>query len=140
MKVIGATAHYATSELDAGPIIEQVRAAPLLRLSRWVVMRLPPGTHVAGKHLTTMMPAVQDVTRISHRCAMSRGYQHALMQADSPMWPASEVCLLSGGRDSVRDMIRKGRDLERLVLARALRSVLSDRVMVNGNRTVVFED
>ena len=43
-------------------------------------------------------------------------------------------------RDSVCDMIRKGRDLERLVLARALRSVLSDRVMVNGNRTVVFED
>ncbi|EIE24247.1 Formyltetrahydrofolate deformylase [Coccomyxa subellipsoidea C-169] len=72
VKVIGATAHYATSELDAGPIIEQ------------------------------------DVTRISHR-------------------------------DSVQDMIRKGRDLERLVLARALRSVLSDSVMVNGNRTVVFE-
>jgi formyltetrahydrofolate deformylase len=42
-------------------------------------------------------------------------------------------------RDSVQDMIRKGRDLERLVLARALRSVLSDCVMVNGNRTVVFE-
>ncbi len=42
-------------------------------------------------------------------------------------------------RDSVQDMIRKGRDLERLVLARALRSVLSDSVMVNGNRTVVFE-
>ncbi|CAL8462196.1 g1727 [Coccomyxa elongata] len=72
VKVIGATAHFATSELDAGPIIEQ------------------------------------DVTRISHR-------------------------------DSVHDMIRKGRDLERLVLARALRAVLSDCVMVYGNRTVVFE-
>jgi formyltetrahydrofolate deformylase len=43
-------------------------------------------------------------------------------------------------RDSVADMIRKGRDLERLVLARALRAVLGDRVMLNGNRTVVFED
>lgn len=42
-------------------------------------------------------------------------------------------------RDSVHDMIRKGRDLERLVLARALRAVLSDSVMVYGNRTVVFE-
>lgn len=42
-------------------------------------------------------------------------------------------------RDSVQDMIRKGRDLERLVLARALRSVLSDCVMVYGNRTVVFD-
>ena len=72
MKVIGATAHYATSELDAGPIIEQ------------------------------------DVTRISHR-------------------------------DSVQDMIRKGRDLERLVLSRALRAVLSDCVMVYDNKTVVFE-
>ena len=72
VKVIGATAHYATSELDAGPIIEQ------------------------------------DVTRISHR-------------------------------DSVQDMIRRGRDLERLVLARALRAVLSDCVMVYENRTVVFE-
>ena len=72
VKVIGATAHYATGELDAGPIIEQ------------------------------------DVARISHR-------------------------------DSVQDMIRKGRDLERLVLARALRAVLSDCVMVYDNRTVVFD-
>lgn len=56
----------------------------------------------------TLVVAVQDVARISHR-------------------------------DSVQDMIRKGRDLERLVLARALRSVLSDSVMVNGNRTVVFD-
>ncbi|KAK9823587.1 hypothetical protein WJX72_004032 [[Myrmecia] bisecta] len=73
VKVIGATAHFATSELDAGPIIEQ------------------------------------DVTRITHR-------------------------------DSVKDMIRKGRDLERLVLARAVRWVLEDRVLVHGNKTVVFED
>ena len=72
-KVIGATAHFATSELDAGPIIEQ------------------------------------DVTHITHR-------------------------------DSVADMVRKGRDLERLVLARALRWYLDDRVLVHGNKTVVFED
>lgn len=73
VKIIGATAHYATSELDAGPIIEQ------------------------------------SVARITHR-------------------------------DSVPDMIRKGRDLERLVLARALRWHLEDRVLVYGNKTVVFED
>lgn len=59
-----------------------------------------------------------------------------------PIWKhgfAQDVTRISH-RDSVGDMIRKGRDLERLVLARALRAVLSDRVMVNGNRTVVFED
>lgn len=42
--------------------------------------------------------------------------------------------------DSVEDMIRKGRDLERLVLARALRWHLDDRVLVFNNKTVVFED
>jgi formyltetrahydrofolate deformylase len=72
VKVIGATAHYATAELDEGPIIEQ------------------------------------DVVRSSHR-------------------------------DSVDDLIRKGRDLERVVLARAVRSHLEDRVLVYGNKTVVFE-
>lgn len=73
MKLLGATSHYATRDLDAGPIIDQ------------------------------------DVVRISHR-------------------------------DSVQDMIRKGRDLERLVLARAVRWVLEDRVLVHGNKTVVFAD
>jgi formyltetrahydrofolate deformylase len=72
VKVIGATAHYATPELDAGPIIEQ------------------------------------DVVRVSHR-------------------------------DEVEDLIRKGKDLERVVLARAVRSHLQNRVLVYGNRTVVFE-
>jgi formyltetrahydrofolate deformylase len=71
VKIIGATAHYATSELEPGPIIEQ------------------------------------DVTRVTHR-------------------------------DTVEDMIRKGRDLERLVLARAVRLHLEDRVLVHGNKTVVF--
>jgi formyltetrahydrofolate deformylase len=74
VKIIGATAHYATSELDAGPIIEQ------------------------------------DITRITHR-------------------------------DTVQDMVRKGRDLERLVLARAVRWHLNDRVLVTPTgRTVVFQD
>lgn len=73
VKIIGATAHYATSELDCGPII------------------------------------AQDVTRISHR-------------------------------DKVDDLIRKGRDLERLVLARAVRWHCQDRVLVHANRTVVFDD
>ncbi|MBD1879546.1 formyltetrahydrofolate deformylase [Coleofasciculus sp. FACHB-T130] len=72
VKIIGATAHYVTANLDAGPIIEQ------------------------------------DVVRVSHR-------------------------------DEVDDLIRKGKDLERVVLARAVRSHLQNRVLVYGNRTVVFE-
>jgi len=72
VKLIGATAHYATSDLDEGPIIEQ------------------------------------DVARASHR-------------------------------DSVQDLIRKGRDLEKLVLARAVRSHLEDRILIYANKTVVFE-
>lgn len=72
VKIIGATAHYATPELDQGPIIEQ------------------------------------DVAHISHR-------------------------------DSVQDLIRKGRDLEKVVLARAVDLHLRHRVLVYGNKTVVFD-
>jgi formyltetrahydrofolate deformylase len=72
VKLIGATAHYATTDLDEGPIIEQ------------------------------------DVIRASHR-------------------------------DSVDDLVRKGRDLERVVLARAVRWHLEDRVLAYGRKTVVFE-
>ena len=72
VKLIGATAHYATTDLDEGPIIEQ------------------------------------DVIRTSHR-------------------------------DAVDDLVRKGRDVERAVLARAVRWHLEDRILVYGNRTVVFE-
>jgi formyltetrahydrofolate deformylase len=72
VKLIGATAHYATPVLDDGPIIDQ------------------------------------DVARISHR-------------------------------ESVEDLIRKGRDLEKLVLARAVRLHLEDRILVSGHKTVVFE-
>ncbi len=72
VKVIGATGHYVTEELDQGPIIEQ------------------------------------DVVRVSHR-------------------------------DAVEDLIRKGRDLERVVLARAVSLHLRNRVLVYGNKTVVFE-
>ncbi len=43
-------------------------------------------------------------------------------------------------RDDVAAMVRKGRDLERLVLARAVRWVLQDRVLVHFNKTVVFEE
>jgi formyltetrahydrofolate deformylase len=71
VKIIGATAHYVTEDLDEGPIIEQ------------------------------------DVVRISHR-------------------------------DQVTDLIRKGKDLERMVLARAVRLHLQNRVLVYTNRTVVF--
>lgn len=71
VKIIGATAHYVTEDLDEGPIIEQ------------------------------------DVIRVSHR-------------------------------DQTNDLIRKGKDLERIVLARAVRLHLQNRVLVYGNRTVVF--
>lgn len=73
VKVIGATAHYVTADLDEGPIIEQ------------------------------------DVERISHR-------------------------------DTPAALIRKGRDIERRVLARAVRWHLEDRVLLNGRKTVVFTD
>jgi formyltetrahydrofolate deformylase len=72
VKIIGATGHYITSDLDAGPIIEQ------------------------------------DVVRVTHR-------------------------------DEVDDLIRKGKDLERIVLARAVRHHLHNRVLVYGNKTVVFD-
>jgi formyltetrahydrofolate deformylase len=71
VKLIGATAHYVTDELDQGPIIEQ------------------------------------DVARVSHR-------------------------------QGVEELVRLGRDLERTVLARAVRWHLEDRILVYGNKTVVF--
>lgn len=71
VKIIGATAHFVTKDLDEGPIIEQ------------------------------------DVVRVSHR-------------------------------DNTKDLIRKGKDLERMVLARAVRLHLQHRILVYGNRTVVF--
>jgi formyltetrahydrofolate deformylase len=73
VKLIGATAHYVTADLDEGPIIEQ------------------------------------DVERISHQ-------------------------------DTPDDLIRKGREIERRVLARAISWHLSDRVITNGSKTVVFKD
>ena len=72
VKIIGATAHYVTAELDQGPIIDQ------------------------------------DVARVSHR-------------------------------DSVADMVRKGKDLEMVVLARAVDLHLRNRIVVYGNKTVVFD-
>jgi formyltetrahydrofolate deformylase len=71
VKLIGATAHYVTPELDQGPIIGQ------------------------------------DTARVSHR-------------------------------DSTEDLKRLGRDLERQVLARAVHWQLEDRIIVDGNKTVVF--
>jgi formyltetrahydrofolate deformylase len=72
VKIIGATSHYVTEDLDEGPII------------------------------------VQEISHITHR-------------------------------DSVEDLVRKGRDLERLVLARAMRLHLEDRVLVHGRKTIVFD-
>ena len=72
VKLIGATCHYVTAELDAGPIVEQ------------------------------------DVIRVGHA-------------------------------DSITDMIRRGRDIEKMVLARGLRWHLENRVLVHGSKTVVFQ-
>lgn len=72
VKIIGATAHYATEDLDEGPIVEQ------------------------------------DVIRVGHR-------------------------------DTVDDLVRKGRDLEEIVLARAVRRHIEHRVLVYGRKTVVFD-
>lgn len=72
VKVIGATSHFVTAELDAGPIIEQ------------------------------------DVVKISHR-------------------------------QSIKDLIRKGKDVEKLVLSRAIWLMLNHRILAYQNRTVVFE-
>jgi formyltetrahydrofolate deformylase len=71
VKIIGATSHYVTKDLDDGPIIEQ------------------------------------DVIRVSHR-------------------------------DSLEDLMRKGRDLERLILARALYYHAQHRILVHGKKTIVF--
>jgi len=72
VKIIGATSHYVTDELDAGPIIEQ------------------------------------DVTRVSHR-------------------------------DQIDQLIEKGRDVEKIVLSRAVRWHLEHRILFYGNKTVVFD-
>lgn len=71
VKLIGATCHYVTQDLDAGPIIDQ------------------------------------DVIRISHN-------------------------------DTVEDMVRLGKDVEKSVLARGVRNHLEDRVLLHGNKTIVF--
>jgi formyltetrahydrofolate deformylase len=71
VKLIGATCHYVTPELDAGPILEQ------------------------------------DVARIDHS-------------------------------DSIADMVRRGRDIERMVLSRGLRWHLESRILVHAGKTVVF--
>jgi formyltetrahydrofolate deformylase len=71
VKIIGATSHYVTTELDAGPIIKQ------------------------------------DVARISHK-------------------------------DTVKDLIRKGRDLEKIVLSKAVAKHINRKILVYNNRTVVF--
>ena len=71
VKIIGATSHYVTAELDAGPIIEQ------------------------------------DVVRVSHA-------------------------------HSIKKLIAKGRDLEKIVLANAVKHHIDQKVLVYGNKTVVF--
>jgi formyltetrahydrofolate deformylase len=72
VKIIGATSHYVTADLDEGPIIEQ------------------------------------DIVRISHK-------------------------------DTVKDLVRKGRDLERRILASALRYHTEHRILVHGQKTIIFD-
>ena len=72
VKLIGATSHYVTEELDGGPIIEQ------------------------------------DIVRVSHH-------------------------------DQITDLTRKGRDLERVVLSRAIRRHIENRILIYANKTVVFK-
>ena len=71
IKIIGATSHYVTSELDAGPIIEQ------------------------------------DVVRITHK-------------------------------DTVQDLVSKGKDLEKIVLSRAVQKHIERKVLAYKNKTVIF--
>ena len=71
VKIIGATSHYVTADLDEGPIIEQ------------------------------------DVARVTHN-------------------------------DTVKDLIRKGRDLEKIVLSRAILSHFKRKILVHKNRTIIF--
>ncbi|GAA4846947.1 formyltetrahydrofolate deformylase [Algivirga pacifica] len=72
VKIIGATSHYVTDELDAGPIIEQ------------------------------------DIEHVSHK-------------------------------DTVQDLIRKGKDVEKIVLSRAIRSHLERKLLVYKNKTIIFD-
>jgi formyltetrahydrofolate deformylase len=72
VKIIGATSHFVTKDIDEGPIIEQ------------------------------------DIIRISHR-------------------------------DTVSDLVRKGRDLERMVLARAMHYFAEDRILMQGKKTIIFQ-
>ena len=71
VKIIGATSHYVTTELDAGPIIEQ------------------------------------DVVRITHK-------------------------------DSIEDLVNKGKDLEKIVLSRAVQKHIERKVLAYKNKTVIF--
>jgi len=72
VKIIGATSHFVTKDIDEGPIIEQ------------------------------------DITRISHR-------------------------------DTTRDLVRKGRDLERMVLAKAIHYYSENRILMQGKKTIIFQ-
>jgi formyltetrahydrofolate deformylase len=72
VKIIGATSHFVTKDIDQGPIIEQ------------------------------------DITRITHR-------------------------------DTTKDLVRKGKDLERMVLARAVQYYAENRILMQGKKTIVFQ-
>lgn len=75
-------------------------------------------------------------------CSLFRHYLHSVLCVLRREPLSFSVCMQDVTRishsDSVADMIRKGRDLERLVLARAVRWHLANAVLIEGNKTVVF--
>ena len=73
------------------------------------------------------------LTRACCACCLRRG------RADAGPIIEQDVTRVTH-RDSVANLIRKGKDLERIVLARAVRAHLEDRVIVHSNRAVVFDE
>ena len=68
------------------------------------------------------------------------GCQIVSVESGDAAWPIIEQDVIRvSHRDTVEDLVRKGKDMERLVLARAVRLHLHHRVLTYGNKTVVFE-
>ena len=139
VKVIGSSAHFATARLDEGPLIEQVR-------------RREGGGGGGGGGERDERGGGGERERGGGREEEgdTRGgcprppppHTHTLtrppLPSPLPLQPQDVVRI--SHRDTPADMVRKGRDLERLVLARAVRAVLEDRVLVQDTKTVVFDE
>lgn len=136
VKIIGATAHYATTDLDAGPIIEQVYMVSIV----WYFETLERETF----RISLFPYSFTSALLFCHVCNIFAPLAlPLLLRLTTPPSPAADIeyrqdVTRISHSDSVADMIRKGRDLERLVLARAVRWHLASAVLVDGNKTVVF--